>query len=241
MMKDYAATAWPALSYSFAPTATKLLLAAPYVLRLRARSARLERGEKGFGVGQPLEPLELVADRVELADQQARRGAVAVGRPVGVDDNDAAAALEVAVQVPEEFVGLLDLVIHVDHQNAVERGVGELRIVGQPDLERDVGEPLALHPPGKLLDRRRDDVLGEDAAVAADDRRQPHRIIAFAGADVGDRHSRPDLGEADDRLELADAVAGVLIQIARGDDRRHRPPRLGEGRARRRRLVAAAA
>ena len=69
------------------------------------RPSRLERGEIGFGVGQPLEPRQLVADRVELADQQPRRRAVTVGRPVGVDDDDAAVALESVVQVPEELAG----------------------------------------------------------------------------------------------------------------------------------------
>ena len=78
-------------------------LTRPDVLRLGPRPPWLDPGEIGFAVGQTLEPLQLVPHRIELADQQPRRRAVPVGRPVGVDDDDAAAALQGLVEVPEEL------------------------------------------------------------------------------------------------------------------------------------------
>jgi hypothetical protein len=45
---------------------------------------------------------------------------VAIRRPVRVDYDDAAVALQRVSYVPKELAGPLDLVIHVDEQDAVE-------------------------------------------------------------------------------------------------------------------------
>src|SRR5688500_20355736 len=84
-----------------------------YVLRLRPRTDRFELGEIGFGLGQSLETGELIADRGELADEQPRRSAVPVRRPVGIDDDDPSARLQIDPQVPEELARPLDLMVHV--------------------------------------------------------------------------------------------------------------------------------
>src|ERR1043165_4554901 len=83
------------------------------VARLGARGAGLELGEIGFAVGHALEAGEAVADRVELADQNPLRRAVAVGRPIGVDDDHLAVALQRGAQIPEELGGAGDLVIPI--------------------------------------------------------------------------------------------------------------------------------
>jgi hypothetical protein len=154
---------------------------------------------------------------------------VLVGGAVGIDHDDRAAALQRVAQVPQELAGSLDLMIHVDEQHAVERRVGHLRVVRLAKLQHDIVEPLALDAPPQRLQGLRHDVLRQHPARAADDRRQAHRIIALAGADVGDRHAFLDLGEAHHGLELAGAVAGILVRIARRHDRRDRPLRLREG------------
>src|SRR3546814_1246359 len=53
-------------------------------------------------------------------------------------------------------------------------------------------------------------------------RSQPDRIIALARADIGDRHAGLNPGQLDHLLELSGAVAGVLVRVARRDDRRDR-------------------
>src|SRR3546814_8054221 len=60
-------------------------------------------------------------------------------------------------------------------------------------------------------------------------RSQPDRIIALARADIGDRHAGLNPGQLDHLLELSGAVAGVLVRVARRDDRRDRPLGVGEG------------
>ena len=46
--------------------------------------------------------------------------AMLVGRTVGIDDDQFAIRLERGAEVPEKGVGLGDLMIHMDHENAVE-------------------------------------------------------------------------------------------------------------------------
>jgi hypothetical protein len=46
-------------------------------------------------------------------------------------------------QPPEERIGLLDLVVHVDHEDAVEAVLGQPRVVGRAETDRDVVEPFA--------------------------------------------------------------------------------------------------
>jgi hypothetical protein len=71
----------------------------------------------------------------------------------------------------------------------------EARIVGQAEPHRDIVEILALDPLGE-----RSRVSGRCPRPApgprARPRRQADRVIALAGADVGDRHARLDAGQA---------------------------------------------
>ena len=77
------------------------------------------------------------------------------------------------------------------------------RIGGLAQPHRDIVEIFALDPLGQPVARFRDDVLGQHPAARPDDRRQADRIIALAGADIGDRHAGRDAGQPHDFLGLA--------------------------------------
>src|SRR3546814_4013876 len=47
--------------------------------------------------------------------------------------------------MPQERIGLLYLVIHVDQEDAVERIARQLRVVRLAQLDADIVQPLALH------------------------------------------------------------------------------------------------
>jgi len=66
------------------------------------------------------------------------------------------------------------------------------------------------------------------AGATPDDGRQPDRIIAFAGADVGDPHPLLDSGQLDHAAGLAEAVAGVLGREGIADNGSDRAVRFGE-------------
>src|SRR3546814_3054770 len=85
----------------------------------------------------------LVTDRGELAEQQARRRAVAQGGATGFDHDDAAVALQGRAKVTEEFARPLELVIHVDEEDSIERSLRQQGIVGKAELHRAIVEPLA--------------------------------------------------------------------------------------------------
>ena len=70
-----------------------------------------------------------IADRGELAGEQRRRRAMLIGRPVDVDHDDLAARDQSRADIPQEGIGLGDLVIHVHEDGCVERSGGQARIV----------------------------------------------------------------------------------------------------------------
>src|SRR3546814_18337217 len=62
---------------------------------------------------------ELVADRLELADEQAKGRAVLRDGAVAIDDDHLPAQAQRRAQPPEEGVGLADLVKHRDNEKEV--------------------------------------------------------------------------------------------------------------------------
>jgi len=76
----------------------------------------------------------------------------------------------------------------------------------------------------------RNDILGKHAATAAYHRRQPHRIVALAGANVGNHHAGPDARQLDDLLGLPEPIANVLRREGVAHDRGDGPVGLGKAR-----------
>ena len=107
--------------------------------------------EIGLASGQHAEFHRLHAQRGELAFELRRRNAVMPHRAVGIDDDDQAVRLHAIAQVPQERVGRLHLVIHVDEEHAVEGCGGSIGLSGVPSFDRDIVEALALDPVAQLI------------------------------------------------------------------------------------------
>ena len=90
-------------------------------------------------------------------------------RPVGIDHDDQAVGLQPVAQVPQELIGRLHLVIHVDQEDAVERLRRKHRIVGLAQLDRDIVEILALDALRQPVARLRNDIFGQHPAARTDD------------------------------------------------------------------------
>ena len=125
--------------------------------------------------------------------------------------------------MPEEGVRLCNLMIHMDHQNAVEAVFGQARVFGRAQLDADIVPFLPRDAPRQCLYHFGQYVFGQDPAGGADPLGQAHRIIAFASADVGDGHARADAGPVHDILRLVDAIARFLAGPAGRHDRCYRP------------------
>ena len=127
--------------------------------------------------------------------------------------------------------------VHMHHEDAVERGCGNARVVGQPKPHRHIVEPFARHPLGKMIARRGNHVLRQNPSARPDHRRQPDGGIAFARADIGDRHPARNSRESHYFLGLAQSVARILGRKSGRHDRRDGA--IGGGEARCLRLGSA--
>ena len=70
-----------------------------------------------------------------------------------------------------------------------------------------------------------DDVLGVDMSLRPDPPRQPHRVIAAAGADIGHVEAGFYAQQRHDPLRLAGLVARLLVSPSVGDDPGNLPAR----------------
>ncbi len=89
---------------------------------------------------------------------------MAIGRPVGFDNNDLPAFPHGIAQPPQESIGFGHFVVHVDQKHAVEAGLRQARVIRLAAQDRDVIEPLALDPQAEHAQRLGIDVLGHDPA-----------------------------------------------------------------------------
>ena len=76
--------------------------------------------------------------------------------------------------------------------------------------------------PGELDEVIPRDVLGDDGAGGADERRETNRVVATAGTDVADRHAWLQFKKTGDLTGLIEGVAVLLGGAAWADDRRNR-------------------
>ena len=151
------------------------------------------------------------------------------GGPVGIDDDDLAFRLQRGAQVPEEGVGLRDLMVHVDHEHAVEAGIGQARIVRRAELDGDIVQPVARHALAQPRQHRAVDVLRQHAALGAHPVAQPHGVVALARADIGHGHAGPGARPVHHDLRLVRRLARRLIAELRGDDIGDRAIGFGKG------------
>ena len=74
--------------------------------------------------------------------------------------------------------------------------------------DRDVAEPVLMHRLDESGEVFRRDVLGDHAAFGSDQSRQPHGVVAAAGADIADRHAGRD---AEKPRHLTEFIGGVAF------------------------------
>lgn len=89
----------------------------------------------------------------------------------------------------EHFMGMIDLMIHIDHEGEIEGVGGKFRVgFGAEDAE-DVGDGPAGHVGGEQAEHFGLDIDGIDPTGGSDFFRHAPRVIAGAGADIGDDHA----------------------------------------------------
>lgn len=96
------------------------------------------------------------------------------------------------------------------------------------ERESDVGQLQLLDPFGERGEIVLRDVFCDDRSSHPDTRRQAHRVVAAAGADIGHRHAGPDLDTACDLAVFVESIAAILGRAAGADNRRHRAPGRGK-------------
>lgn len=141
---------------------------------------------------------------------------------VAINDNYFAITPQRRPKAPEEGVGLLNLVIHMDHQHTVKTIGWQFGIIGCAKLDRDIIEPLTIDAHAKIFNRLWQNILGEHAALCANALRQSDGIIAVACTNVGHGHTRRNPGIVHDIIGLPQAVTRVFIGPSSGDCRRNR-------------------
>jgi len=148
---------------------------------------------------------------------------VLLGGLVVVDDRDSPAGRQRAVEPIQELVRLLDLVIHVRQERQLDGLSGQSRVGRRAVHQRHAGDALARKPCRETVEVRLHDVLGIDRRARSQTLGESHRVVAVAGPDVGDPHSRLDAQTAQHALGLAVCVSRRLSRIGRRGDRRDRP------------------
>src|SRR5690554_5818220 len=133
-----------------------------------------------------------------------------IGRAIDVDDDDLSTFAQRGPQPPKKGIGLAHLVVHVNHEHAVEAVLGQPRIVLNPQLDRDIVKAFifdagAEPPEGILVD-----VLGENAPFGTYPLGQPYGVITLARADVCYGHARLNSGQIHHRGGLVPVVARLL-------------------------------
>jgi hypothetical protein len=117
-------------------------------------------------------------------------------------------------------------VVHVDEEGEIERSGVQARVVRLAADECDgAAEPFGVDPPGQAVHIVGDDVLGKDMSLRPDPPRQPHRVIAAAGADIGHVEAGFYAQQLHDPLGLACLVARLLVSPCVGDDPGNLPAR----------------
>jgi hypothetical protein len=131
----------------------------------------------------------VVANGGQFATQELNWRAMLRRRPLKVDNSDPRALLQRGRKIVEKRIGLGYLVVHVHEDGGIQRGRGQARVVWFAQRELDVCQPQAFRSPCEFNEITPRDVLGDDRAGGADERRETNRVVATARTDVADRHA----------------------------------------------------
>ena len=158
-------------------------------------------------------PRERVPRRLQLGLHLLRRNPGVLRRAHGrvgpeVDDGDAPAGRQVALQVPEVLLALVDVVVHVDEKHQVHLP-RKLRVVEGSLHRLHVRAAFLLRPLREVLHHVGLHVDRVHLALGQHGR-EPRGEIAGAGADV--RHDRAGI-ELQRRNYLMRLLPGVAIRI----------------------------
>ena len=93
-------------------------------------------------------------------------------------------------EIVEEGIGLGYLVIHVHKDGGIQRRSRQARVVWFTQREYDVSQLQTFRSLGELDEVIPRDVLGDDRAGGADERRETNRVVATARTNVADRRAR---------------------------------------------------
>ena len=117
------------------------------------------------------------------------------------------------------FAWFFDVVPGVDDHEAVDRRVGQQRVVGIREHAHDVANARVAHAPVHVADHVRADVDRVHASRVAHGAREAQREVARAGADVRHHLAR---AEREGLQHLVRLLVGVALGILERGDVRHR-------------------
>jgi hypothetical protein len=101
-----------------------------------------------------------------------------IGGTVPIDDNNFAALRQSGPHAPQESVRLVDFMIHVHHENAVEAVFGQARIVHRSFFDRHIVELFAGYTFAKPVERAAVDILRQHPALWSDPLAKANGVIA---------------------------------------------------------------
>src|SRR5437763_4763402 len=163
-----------------------------------------------------------IANRGQFAPQEFNWRAVLRCWTLEVDNADPRAPLQGGCEIVKEGVGLGYLVIHVHEECGIQRGSGQARVGWFAQGDSDVCQFQTFGSPGEFDEVIPRDVLGDDGAAWADERREPDGVVATARTNVTDRHAWLQFETTGDLSGLIQAIAVLLAGAAGTDDWRNR-------------------
>ena len=89
---------------------------------------------------------------------------MAIGGPIGIDDDHLATLSKSRPKPPKEGIGFGHFVVHVNQKNAVETVDRKLRIIFLAELDRNIIEPFPLDAATKSFERIAIDILRQDSS-----------------------------------------------------------------------------
>ncbi len=149
-------------------------------------------------------------------------------RPIQIDHGNSRTRPQRGAKVVQQPIRLLDLMIHVDEQNQINRGDRQAWIVRIAQSQCNIAEPFALYPAPQPFQVARYDILRDHLTSWPDTGCEPHGIVPTSRPHVRHPHPRSDVQQAHHIFRFARAVAGCFVRPGVGDNPRDWPVRGGK-------------